>query len=223
MNSSISSPLIELKNLSKKYSSSEIALNQINLKIQQGESIALMGESGAGKTSLLNILALIDEPSEGEYFFEGSLVSKHTDDERTLLRRKKLGFVFQFFNLLPSLTVSENIAIPLHLNGIKKTREAVEEKLEQIGMLDFRDRPINTLSGGQMQRIAIARALVHKPKLILADELTGSLDSKTATDILEILFELKLKENFTLIMATHSHQVALYADSTLRIVDGSFS
>jgi len=212
--------LIELKNISKSYSSFECALSDVNLNIKEKEFIALMGESGAGKTSLLNILGLIDQPSAGEYSFEGISIGNYSDDERTLFRRKKLGFIFQFFNLLPSLNVADNVAIPLHLNGVKKHIEIVREKLAQVSILELKDRPLNTLSGGQMQRVAIARALVHKPKLILADEPTGNLDSKTAVGILELLVRLRNEEGITIVMATHSQQAATYADRTLTLLDG---
>lgn len=214
--------LIQLKNISKSYIGRENALKDINLQINEGEFIALMGESGSGKTTLLNILGLIDEASEGEYLFENASIKDFTEDERTLFRRKKLGFVFQFFNLLPTLNVTENVAIPLHLNKVKNSVSLAREKLAQVGILELKDRALNTLSGGQMQRVAIARALVHKPKLILADEPTGNLDQKSAQEILEILKRLNKEENITIIMATHSLQAALYADRNLHILDGNF-
>ncbi len=212
---------IELKNISKTYNQQESALNQVNLNITTGEFIALTGESGAGKTSLLNILGLVDQPSSGEYLFEGIPVSDFSEDQRTLFRRQKLGFIFQFFNLFNSLNVAENVAIPLYLNGIKNTKAIVREKLAQIGISELHDRPLNTLSGGQLQRVAIARAMVHKPKLILADEPTGNLDSKNALAILELLTRLKKEENITIIMATHSTQASNIADQVYQVADGN--
>lgn len=212
---------IELKNISKTYNQQESALNQVNLNITAGEFIALTGESGAGKTSLLNILGLVDLSSSGEYLFEGISVSEFSEDQRTLFRRQKLGFIFQFFNLFNSLNVAENVAIPLYLNGIKNTKAIVREKLAQIGILELHDRPLNTLSGGQLQRVAIARAMVHKPKLILADEPTGNLDSKNALAILELLTRLKKEENITIIMATHSTQASNIADQVYQVADGN--
>jgi ABC-type lipoprotein export system ATPase subunit len=212
--------LIELQNIKKSYSLFENALNGISLNIQQGEFIALMGESGSGKTSLLNILGLIDRPTGGDYLFGGVSVSSFDEAGRTLFRRTKLGFIFQFFNLLPSLNVTENVAIPLHLNGAKDYLAQVREKLAQVGILELKDRPLNTLSGGQMQRVAIARALVHKPKMILADEPTGNLDSKNADSILELLARIRREEDLTIVMATHSKTAASYTDKTLTIVDG---
>ncbi len=214
---------IQLKNIVKSYTQHEVALNGVNLDIECGEFIALMGESGSGKTSLLNILGLIDNPSSGDYFFESESVSTFNDTQRTLFRRQKMGFIFQFFNLLPALNVTENVGIPLHLNGVKDYMGAVREKLAQVGILELKDRPLNTLSGGQMQRVAIARALVHKPRLILADEPTGNLDSKSATTVLEVLSRIRKEENLTIVMATHSKQAATYANRVLTMVDGVLS
>lgn len=214
--------LIQLNNISKNYIGRDNALKDINFQVNEGEFIALMGESGSGKTTLLNILGLIDEASQGEYLFEQTSIKAFSENQRTLFRRQKLGFVFQFFNLLPTLNVTENVAIPLYLNKAKNPISVAREKLAQVGILELKDRALNTLSGGQMQRVAIARALVHKPKLILADEPTGNLDQQSAQEILEILKRLKKEENITIIMATHSAQAALYADKTLHILDGSF-
>ena len=210
--------------ISKTYNNQEeSALREVDLSIETGQFIALTGESGAGKTSLLNILGLIDQPSSGEYLFEGISVSKFSEDERTLFRRQKLGFIFQFFNLFDSLNVSDNVAIPLYLNGMKSTKALVREKLAQIGISELQDRPLNTLSGGQLQRVAIARAIVHKPKLILADEPTGNLDSKNALAILELLNRLKKEENITIIMATHSSQASNMADQVYQVIDGNLT
>jgi putative ABC transport system ATP-binding protein len=214
--------LIELKNISKSYQGRENALKNINLEIEQGQFIALMGESGSGKTTLLNILGLIDSASEGEYLFENIQTKAFSENQRTIFRREKLGFIFQFFNLLPALNVTENVAIPLYLNKIKNPIAIAREKLAQVGILELKDRPLDTLSGGQKQRVAIARALVHKPKLILADEPTGNLDSESARAICGILQRLKKEENITIIMATHSLQAASFADKTINILDGSF-
>ena len=223
MQSEETATLIELSNISKTYSRFETALINVNLKLQKGEFIALMGESGSGKTSLLNILGLIDQPNSGNYLFEGVSVNKYSDKERTLFRRRKLGFIFQFFNLLPALNVADNVAIPLHLNDIKNYQGLIREKLAQVGILELKDRPLNTLSGGQMQRVAIARALVHKPKLILADEPTGNLDSKTAIGILELLTRLRNEEGVSIVMATHGKQAASYADRVLTLSDGALN
>ncbi|MDJ0625616.1 MAG: ABC transporter ATP-binding protein [Candidatus Caenarcaniphilales bacterium] len=214
---------IQLKNINKSYSELGKALSNVSMSIQRGELISLMGESGAGKTSLLNILGLIDNPSTGEYTFEGQSVSTFNEEQRTLFRREKLGFIFQFFNLLTNLNVTDNVAVPLHLNGIQSYKEAVREKLAQVGILELKDRPLNTLSGGQLQRVAIARAIVHSPKLILADEPTGNLDSKTTKDIMGLLVRLKKEENVTIVMATHSNQASIYADRVLNIIDGSLT
>lgn len=211
---------IELKGVSKSYSELDKALSSVNMSVGRGELISIMGESGAGKTSLLNILGLVDKPSSGDYIFEGQSISNYNEQKRTLFRRQKLGFIFQFFNLLPSLDVTDNVAVPLHLNGVKDYKEVVREKLAQVGILELKDRPINTLSGGQMQRVAIARAIAHNPSLILADEPTGNLDSKTAESIMQLLVRLKKEENVTIIMATHSQQASFYADKVLNIVDG---
>jgi putative ABC transport system ATP-binding protein len=213
--------LIQLSKITKSFSEVEIALSNIDLNIEGGEFIALMGESGAGKTSLLNIIGLIDKPTSGEYIFDDKPTQDLTENERTLFRRQKMGFIFQFFNLLPGLDVKDNVSIPLHLNGVKDYTEKVREKLAQVGILELKDRQLNTLSGGQLQRVAIARALVHKPKLILADEPTGNLDSKTAGEVMELLHRIKREENVTIIMATHSNHAASFADKTLKVVDGT--
>jgi putative ABC transport system ATP-binding protein len=213
--------LIKLQNITKHYSeSSEPALRGIDLHIGKGEFVALMGESGSGKTSLLNILGLIDQPSSGEYFFGDQNVAGLNEKERTLFRRKKLGFIFQFFNLLPALSVKENIALPLHLNGIRNYEKVVKERLSQVGIPELEGRSLNTLSGGQMQRVAIARALIHEPSFILADEPTGNLDSKTAEDILSLLVKIRKENNLTIIMVTHSHESANHADRKVEIIDG---
>ena len=190
------------------------------MHIGKGEFVALMGESGSGKTSLLNILGLIDQPSSGEYFFDDQNVAGLNEKERTLFRRKKLGFIFQFFNLLPALSVKENIALPLHLNGIRNYEKVVKERLSQVGIPELEGRSLNTLSGGQMQRVAIARALIHEPSFILADEPTGNLDSKTAEDILSLLVKIRKENDLTIIMVTHSHESAHHADRKVEIIDG---
>jgi ABC-type lipoprotein export system ATPase subunit len=215
---------IELKDIVKSYFSSKEAgfdaLKQINLDIKQGEFTALMGESGSGKTSLLNILGLVDQPSSGVYLFDGQTVSNFSEDQRTQFRKKNLGFIFQFFNLLPTLNVLDNVALPLHLNASSNTKEVIREKLAQVGIAELIDRSLNTLSGGQLQRVAIARAIVHNPKFILADEPTGNLDSKTALEILELLKRLNRENNITIVMATHSKIAANSADKIIYLADG---
>ncbi|CAH2713435.1 putative ABC transporter ATP-binding protein YknY [Neobacillus rhizosphaerae] len=196
-------------------------LNGISLQIEQGEFVAIMGPSGSGKSTLMNIIGCLDKPTEGEYYLGGENVSHYNDKELARVRNQSIGFVFQQFHLLPRLTALKNVELPMIYAGIsKKERQArAEEALMKVGLSDRMDHLPNALSGGQKQRVAIARSIVNKPKLILADEPTGALDSKTSMDIMEQFRELN-GEGVTVIVVTHESEVAEYANRTIMVRDG---
>ena len=198
-----------------------VALNGISLEVKKGEFVAIMGPSGCGKSTLLNILGLLDHPTGGSYTIDGVEVSRLKETERTIYRRGKIGFVFQSFNLIEELTVRENVELPLTYLNLKSStrREMVQEVLESVA-IDHRSRHYPTqLSGGQQQRVAIARAVVSKPGLILADEPTGNLDSKTGEEVMQLLSELNRK-GATIVMVTHSKRDASYAHRVVNLLDG---
>lgn len=197
------------------------ALRKVDLNIFKNEYVALMGPSGSGKSTLMNILGCLDTPSTGEYILNNNSVAKMTDNELAEIRNKEIGFVFQTFNLLPRSSTLENVALPLVYAGIPKAeREArAKEVLEQVGLGNRMNHKPNELSGGQRQRVAIARALVNKPAIILADEPTGNLDSKTSVEIMG-LFEEIHKNGNTIILVTHEEDIALHAHRIVRLKDG---
>ena len=197
------------------------ALNGVDINIHDGEFVAIMGPSGCGKSTLLNILGMLDTPTDGTYWLEGREVSQLKEDDRTAYRRGKIGFVFQSFNLIEELNVTENVGLPLGYLGIKgeQRRKRVEETLERMGISHRAGHYPNQLSGGQQQRVAIARAVVCKPGLILADEPTGNLDSKNGIEVMELLRELN-REGTTVVMVTHSQRDASYADRVINLFDG---
>lgn len=218
-------PVIDIDHLRKTYvmGSTEVhALRGVDLQIKENEYVALMGPSGSGKSTLMNLLGCLDTPSEGRYSLAGSDVSKMTDSELADVRNRKIGFVFQTFNLLPRLTALENVALPLVYSGIpRKEREArAREVLESVGLGDRVDHRPNELSGGQRQRVAIARALVNRPAIILADEPTGNLDTKTSIEIMGI-FEKIHDQGNTVILVTHEPDIAEHAHRIVRLRDGS--
>lgn len=217
-------PLINIKSISRKYeigTETIYALRSVDLNIFKNEYVALMGPSGSGKSTLMNILGCLDTPSGGEYVLNNKSVAKMTDNELADVRNKEIGFVFQTFNLLPRNTTLENVALPLVYSGIQKTeREArAKEVLEQVGLGNRMNHKPNELSGGQRQRVAIARALVNKPAIILADEPTGNLDTKTSMEIMGLLEEIHNKGN-TIILVTHEEDIALHAHRIVRLRDG---
>jgi len=217
-------PIIDVRNLYKHYGEHHVnALKGISLSIQAGEFVALMGPSGCGKSTLLNILGTIDRPTEGEVLIRGEAVFQQDEKTLTRFRRQQLGFIFQFFNLLTTLTVRENVALPLDLDPSLSESErsnAVSAMLERVGMSHRADFFPAQLSGGEMQRVAIARALVHQPHIILADEPTGNLDTENGEAVLQLLKSLSQEGGQVILMATHSEEAAAYANRIIRMRDG---
>lgn len=216
--------MIKLERISKVFSTYEVhtmALNGVSLEIKQGEFVAIMGPSGCGKSTLLNILGLIDTPTEGTYMLNGRDVSTLTENERTDLRKGFMGFVFQSFNLIDDLNAAENTELPLLYMGIakKERQQMVLDVLRSVSMSQRARHMPSQLSGGQQQRVAIARAVVGKPKVILADEPTGNLDSRNGMEVMELLSKLNA-EGTTIIMVTHSRHDATYADRIINLYDG---
>ncbi|MBC7625777.1 ABC transporter ATP-binding protein [Ferruginibacter sp.] len=216
--------MIQIKELQKLFATEEVettALNGINLEIKEGEFVAIMGPSGCGKSTLLNIVGLLDNPSGGEYNFFGTEVAKMTERKRAQLRKGNIGFVFQSFNLIDELTVFENVELPLiYMNiPVKERKTKVEAVLERMSIMHRRNHFPQQLSGGQQQRVAIARAVVARPKLILADEPTGNLDSKNGEEVMKLLQELN-EEGTTIIMVTHSPYDAGFSHRIVNLFDG---
>lgn len=217
-------PIIDIRNISKVYQmGSQLvhALRDVTVSIHQNEYVALMGPSGSGKSTLMNILGCLDTPSTGTYFFNGTNVRELNDNELAEIRNREIGFVFQTFNLLPRATALKNIELPLVYSGIKKYDriDRAVAALKSVGLEDRMEHKPNELSGGQRQRVAIARALVTSPSIILADEPTGNLDSKTGNDIM-MLFENLWKSGNTIIIVTHEEEIALHAKRIIRLRDG---
>jgi len=216
--------LIEIQKLYKNYIMGEVevpALMDINLKIEKNEYVAIMGPSGSGKSTLMNILGCLDTPSQGHYLFNQLDVSELNDDELSAMRNREIGFVFQNFNLLPKLSALQNVELPLVYAGIAKhdRHERAVQALERVKLADRMGHKPTELSGGQRQRVAIARALVSRPGILLADEPTGALDSKTGVEIMGLFEELH-KEGNTIIVITHEQEIADYAHRTIHIRDG---
>ncbi len=216
--------MIKTVNLQKVFRTDEVetwALNNVNIEIQEGEFVAIMGPSGCGKSTLLNILGLLDNPTGGEYRLNGEDVSTYTEAQRTALRKGVIGFVFQSFNLIDELDVYENIELPLLYMGVSASerKRRVEDAMNRMAIAHRVKHFPQQLSGGQQQRVAIARAVVTNPKLILADEPTGNLDSKNGKEVMDLLTELN-KEGTTIVMVTHSQHDAGYADRVINLFDG---
>jgi len=217
--------MIKTRNLKKIYTTEEIestALNNVNIDIGAGEFVSIMGPSGCGKSTLLNVLGLLDNPTDGEFFFLGTEISKHTERERANIRKENIGFVFQSFNLIDELTVFENVELPLLYLGrsTPQRKERVDEVLEQMKISHRKNHFPQQLSGGQQQRVAVARAVVSKPKLILADEPTGNLDSTNGDEVMKMLTDLH-EAGTTLVMVTHSPAYAEYAQRIIHLFDGN--
>lgn len=216
--------MIHLENIRKSFSADEIstvALNGVSLNVDHGEFLAIMGPSGCGKTTLLNILGLLDSADEGKYYFEGKDMSHLSEKEMTQFRRGTIGFVFQSFNLIDELNVEENVELPLTYIGMpkKERKQRVRDMLKQLNLSHRSSHYPQQLSGGQQQRVAIARAIISHPKMILADEPTGNLDSQNGKEVMELLKQLH-KEGATIVMVTHNQRDALYADRIINLLDG---
>ena len=216
--------MIKIENIKKVFRTEDVetwALREVSLEVKAGEFVAIMGPSGCGKSTLLNILGLLSSPSEGTYMLDGKDVSTLSESDRIKLRKGALGFVFQSFNLIDELNVSENIELPLLYMGVsaKDRKEAVKAVIDRVAMGHRAKHFPHQLSGGQQQRVAIARAVISNPKLILADEPTGNLDSKNGREVMELLKELH-REGTTIVMVTHSQRDASYADRVVNLFDG---
>ena len=216
--------MIQVSNLKKVFSYGNVytvALGGINMEVTEGEFVAIMGPSGCGKTTLLNILGLLDNPSEGNYLLNGIEVGQLKESQRTALRKGKIGFVFQSFNLIDELTVEQNVELPLKYMGVpvEERKKRVTEVLRRINISHRANHYPNQLSGGQQQRVAIARAVVCNPQLILADEPTGNLDSKNGKEVMELLAQLN-DDGTTIVMVTHSQRDASYAHRIINMLDG---
>ena len=216
--------LIEIKSLNKtfgKNNSKTIALKDVNLKINKGELVAIVGTSGSGKSTLLNIIGALTSPSSGEYLLNSTNISNLTQKELAKVRNKTFGFIVQYFALITDYTVSENIEIPLEYSKVKASEreKIISDVLNKLGILDKARKKPKELSGGQQQRVAIARAIINNPDIILADEPTGALDSKTSQQVMDILKELN-KEGKTIIIVTHDNKIAMQCDKILNIEDG---
>ena len=221
----MSEHLIELRRIVKRYGTGEAAFNAlggIDLTIDQGEFVAIMGPSGSGKSTTMNIIGALDSPTSGEYLFQGLHVETLTNDERALLRRRFMGFVFQGFNLLARTTALENVELPLLYRGVPaaERHELARAALDRVGLLQWEDHTPAELSGGQQQRVAIARAIVTKPLLLMADEPTGSLDSRKSVEIMELLADLNKSDKITIVLVTHEPDMAAYARRYVHCIDG---
>ena len=217
--------VLEARDLTKTYGTAEVrveALRGVDLQVNKGEWVAIMGPSGSGKSTLLNIIGGIEIPSTGQVLLEGMDLATLNDDQRTIMRRQRIGFVFQSFNLLPTLTALENVALPLVLDGVKpdEASRRAAEKLEQVGISHRKNHVPSTMSGGEQQRVAIARALAIEPAILLADEPTGNLDSTNGAQMVRLLRQLVDDRQQTIIMVTHDPQLATVADRIVRVRDG---
>ena len=216
--------MLQTKNLTKIFTTQEVettALNNVNLEVQKGEFVAVMGPSGCGKSTLLHIAGMLDNPTDGEYYFMGEEVSEYSEKKRANLRKGNIGFVFQSFNLIDELTVFENIELPLLYLGVaaKDRKRRVDDSLEQLELVARRNHFPQQISGGQQQRVAVARALIADPKVILADEPTGNLDSSHGDEVMKLLVDLNEKGT-TVVMVTHSPAYADYANRVIHLFDG---
>jgi len=216
--------MIKIFDLEKIYRTEEVetvALDKMNLEVNEGEFVAIMGPSGCGKSTLLNILGMLDESNSGSFLFNGMEISKFNENQRSDLRKANIGFVFQSFNLIDELSVFENVELPLIYNNVKASerKAMVEAALESVQMMHRRNHFPSQLSGGQQQRAAVARAVVNKPKLILADEPTGNLDSKNGADVMQMLTDLN-ENGTTIVMVTHSNHDSRYAQRIVHMLDG---
>ncbi|MGC9357910.1 MAG: ABC transporter ATP-binding protein [Anaerolineae bacterium] len=221
----MSDSVIEIQDVTKVYEmgTQEVhALRGVSLDVKRGEALAIMGPSGSGKSTLMNILGCLDQPTSGIYYLDGDDVSRLDDDELAAIRNRRVGFVFQTFNLLARTTAWENVQLPLVYAGVgvRERRERAREVLESVGLGERLDHMPNELSGGQQQRVAIARALINRPSIILADEPTGNLDSKSGKEVMAILESLNREQGITIILVTHDPRLTQYVGRVLRLLDG---
>lgn len=223
MKEGVKMSVLEIKDLKKYYGKDESlvkALDGINLTVKKGEFIAIVGSSGSGKSTLLNMIGGLDTPSEGKVIVDGKEISKMEDEDQTIFRRRQIGFIFQNYNLVPMLNVYENIILPIELDGDEINKKFIDNIIDLLHLESKTKSYPNMLSGGQQQRVAIARALASKPSIILADEPTGNLDSKTGQEVLGLLKVTAEKFNQTIVMITHNLEIAQLADRIIRIEDG---
>lgn len=218
-------PLLKLEAISHGYLEAgcwRTVLSGINLEVAAGEQLALVGQSGSGKSTLLHLMGGLDSPRAGQLWFQGQDLALLAEPQRTLWRRRQVGFIYQFFNLIPTLTVIENVLLPLELNGVSASegRKEAVNLLNEVGLAERAESFPDRLSGGEQQRVAIVRALIHQPALVLADEPTGNLDAATGVRVLELLDRLVRAQGHTLILVTHSGEVARRADRVIQLVDG---
>ncbi|MGO0905380.1 ABC transporter ATP-binding protein [Clostridioides difficile] len=228
MKTSYKSIVIEAKNIVKEFKVGSITtkiLRDISLQVKKGEFVSIMGQSGSGKSTLLYILGGLDTPTSGKVYMNGTDISHFNDDKMSIIRRRNIGFVFQFYNLIPNLNVEENILLPLLLDGkkINDYKKQLNEILEIVGLSDRRKHTPRELSGGQQQRVAIARALIGKPEILFADEPTGNLDSKTGLEIMQLLSKINQESGQTIIMVTHSLEAAESSNRIITVLDGVIS
>jgi len=215
--------IIELRDVCKDYGMGEAkikAVCEVNLKIKKSESIAIMGPSGSGKSTMLHLIGCLDRPSKGKIFIDGVDVSNLNESDLARIRREKIGFIFQFFNLIPSFTALENVELPMIFSKRPNRKKKAEELLKMVGLQNRMNHHPKELSGGETQRVSIARALANEPQIILADEPTGNLDSKSGKEIMEILKKLNKEKGVTLLIITHDSSIAKHAERIVRIIDG---
>lgn len=215
--------ILSVKELTKIYGKGEnqvFALNKVSVNIEEGKFVAIVGTSGSGKSTLLNMIGGLDYPTSGEIIIRNKPIREMKDEALTIFRRRNIGFVFQNYNLVPVLNVYENIVLPIELDGTEPDKKFIDEIIETLGLTSKLTNMANNLSGGQQQRVAIARALVSKPAIILADEPTGNLDSKTGLDVILLMQSISRRFNQTIVMITHNEEIAQMADEIIRIEDG---
>ena len=215
--------VLEVKELTKKYGQGEsevVALDHVSFSVERGEFVAIIGASGSGKSTLMNMIGGIDTPTSGSVIIEGKDISDMNEDELAIFRRRNLGIIYQFYNLISTLTAEENIALPWKLDGRKENKKRLEEILQMLGLENRANHLPGQMSGGQQQRVSIGRALINEPAFILADEPTGNLDSKTGSEIIDILKLTNQKYNQTILLVTHDANIALQADRIITIGDG---
>lgn len=215
--------ILRVEHLSKKYGKGEnqvVAVDDVSFSVEKGEFVAIVGSSGSGKSTLLHLIGGVDRPTSGKVFIEGEDIYSLNDNSLAIFRRRQVGLIYQFYNLIPILNVEENITLPCELDGKKVDKEKLEELLKTLGLENRRKHLPNQLSGGQQQRVSIGRSLINNPSIVLADEPTGNLDSKSSSEIIELLKMSNKKYNQTIVMITHDLEIAKIADRVIKIEDG---